>query len=136
MWNLVLVSGWSHLLAASFLAEGITHPEDVGTLAPRGALYLVLELHINCIQVSRVGAERARIPGWVVQCGGPVSIAPRSGLSRKGSPSPTPRRHITVSNTHRVSQGNEYIPHVQHTLTVHGNLYSFGDIRGCHSHCC
>ena len=77
-------------LAASFLAEGITHPEDVGTLAPRGALYLVLELHINCIQVSRVGAERARIPGWVVQCGGPVSIAPRSGLSRKGSPSPHP----------------------------------------------
>ena len=36
-------------LAASFLTEGITHPEDVGPLAPRGALYLVLELHINCI---------------------------------------------------------------------------------------
>ena len=49
-------------LAASFLTEGITHPEDVGTLAPRGALYLVLEL--NCIQVSRVVAERAFPGGW------------------------------------------------------------------------
>ena len=51
-------------LAASFLAEGITHREDVGALVPRGALCMVLG-----ILVFREGAERGRIHRWVVFCG-------------------------------------------------------------------